>query len=320
MIEFIVHGSTLGLAWFFIVNVAVTLAVAVWAHRALRAGRRLSATRLFAARVLPGMASLFFVVAVFVPSYWRYEPRDFVEGFDITLTIFALVAVALFVAAARRALRAWFSAARRTRLWMQTARPLALAGAAMPAFQIDADAPMLALVGVVRPRLMITRGLLDALTDEEIAASVAHEAGHSRAWDNLKRLLMRASPDLLAFCSAARAIECRWASAAEYCADSAAASVGPAARCALASALVKVARLTPTVTPIAEPISTLVDGGEIVSRVERLLADSTQPIARQASMIAWSVVVLLAAASTINFISLLELVHSVTEVLVRSVP
>jgi hypothetical protein len=53
----------------------------------------------------------------------------------------------------------------------------------------------MALVGVLRPRLIVTRGLVAALTDEELAASIGHEVGHSRARDNLTRLLMRATPD-----------------------------------------------------------------------------------------------------------------------------
>jgi len=314
-----VHGATLGLAWFVIVNAAVTFAVAAWASRTLRRSRRRSATTWFVVRMLPGVGALLFVAAVFAPSYWRYEPRDLVEGFDVTLTGFAIVAAALLVAASVRAVRAWFSASRRTQLWMQTARPLALAGAPMPAFEIDTEAPMLALIGVLRPRLMVTRGLLDALTDEEIAASVAHEVGHSRAWDNLKRLLMRATPDLLSFCSAARALERRWASAAEHRADRAAAHDSAAARCALASALVKVARLTPTTTPIAEPISTLIDGGDIVSRVERLLADAV-PSVRRRSALGWTGLAVAAGVAAMAYAPALRLVHSFTEVLVHVLP
>src|SRR5206468_11663090 len=60
---------------------------------------------------------------------------------------------------------------------------------------IDVDAPLMALAGIWRPRLIVARGLVDALTPEELAASVAHEAGHQRSRDNLKRLVMRAVPD-----------------------------------------------------------------------------------------------------------------------------
>ncbi len=183
----------------------------------------------------------------------------------------------------------------------------------------------MALVGVLRPRLLVTHGLVAALTEEELAASVAHEIGHSRAHDNLKRLLMLASPDILGSTSASRAIERRWLSASEQSADRMAASESPAARCALASALVKVARLLP-VTPKAgrgdgwEPISTLVDGGEIVSRVERLLADSAPPARRRAPVIAWTGVMLIAVACATNYTPLLQLVHAATEALVHSLP
>src|SRR5262249_21743930 len=179
---------------------------------------------------------------------------------------------------------------------------------------------VIALSGVFRPRLLVTRGLVDALSSAELAASVAHEVGHRRALDNLKRLIMRASPDILIAFPAARVLEQRWASAAEHAADRMAGS-GAAARCALASALVKVARLTPAVPPIAEPISTLIAGGEIASRVQRLLDDRQVPNGRSATLPIWiagfaAVLVPLFLAYT----PLLRAVHEATEVLVRTLP
>ena len=188
MSDYLLHGSTLALAWFLLVNLSMSAALAACAgwmtSRRNGAG---SATFWFVARVWPAAAGLLFVGGLFVPSYWKYEPREFVEGFDVTTTALALGAAALFVAAGARGVRAWRNAARRTRLWMRTARPLVLPGARMRVFEIDADPPIMALVGVLRPRLLVTRGLVGALTDEELAASVAHEIGHSRARDNFKR-------------------------------------------------------------------------------------------------------------------------------------
>lgn len=320
MIEFFVHGGTLALAWFLLVNLAMSAAVAAVAGWMIRRRTRIdSAAAWFAVRVLPAATALLFVGVVFVPSYWKYEPRDFVEGFDVTLTALALGAAALLITAAVRGVSAWIGAVRRTRVWMQSARPLAIASTGIPVSEIDADTPLMALVGVLRPRLLVTRGLVAALTDEELGASIAHEVGHSRARDNLTRLLMRATPDLLTSTLVARAIERRWASAAEHRADRMAAHDGPVARCALASALVKVARLTPAVTPIAEPISTLIDGGEIASRVERLLADAT-PSARGRSALGWTALAVGAAATTVAYAPALRFVHSVTELLVQSLP
>jgi len=124
---------------------------------------------------------------------------------------------------------------------------------------------------------------------------------------------------LLTSTPAARAIERRWASAAEHRADWMAGHDGPVARCALASALVKVARLTPMVTPLAEPISTLIDGGEIASRVERLLADAVQS-ARRSAAFGWSALSLGVAVTAVVYAPALRLVHSVTELLVSSLP
>ena len=197
------------------------------------------------------------------------------EGFDLLLTLGAGITVAAVAAAAARGVSAWRSANRRTRAWMQTARPLALPGTSIPAFEIDVEKPVLALVGVLRPRMLVTRGLIAALTPEELSASVAHEIVHSRSWDNLKRLAMRSVPDILPRSAAMRALEERWVASSEHHADRVASEHDPHARCALASALVKVAKLTPHVPPLAEPISTLVGGGDIASRVRGLLDDRT---------------------------------------------
>ena len=317
MSEFTLHGATLAFAWYFGVNAAASLAIASIARRgAFR--RTASPSIAFGARMLPAAAAGAFVAALFVPSYWRFEPRDGVEGFDVTLSMLAIGGAAIVAAGLVRGADAWRRARRRMDVWMRSARPIALASAGIPAFEIDVDAPMLALAGVVRPRLLVTRGLRAALTPEELDASVAHELGHRRAFDNLKRLAMRAAPDLLALLPSAGAIERRWASAAEHSADLHAGH-GAARRCALASALVKVARLAPPATPAAEPISTLVGGGDIASRVQRLLGEpSSRPRVRRHKLAA--VAVAAAASVAFAYVPLLAGVHELTELLVRVLP
>jgi Zn-dependent protease with chaperone function len=271
-------------------------------------------------RLLPAAASFGFVAAIFIPSYWRYEPREFVEGFDATLATVALAAVVLCAAALIRGAVSWARAARRVHEWLKVAQPLALSDTAIPAYRLDVDLPMMALVGVLRPRLVITRGVLDVLTDEELRAGVAHEIGHWRAFDNVKRLAMHAAPDLLGALPAARVIERRWASAAEHLADGRASDAEDAAernraRCALASALVKVARLMPPRTPLADPISTLVDGGDIASRVHSLL-DDAPPLPPRSVDRRWPVLAAVAAA-VLAYVPLLHAVHVVTELIVQ---
>ncbi len=239
------------------------------------------------------------------------------EGFDLTLTTLAAIALAVVGSAVVRGAIAWRGAARRTADWMRASRPLALAGTSMPAFAVDTDAPLMALVGVIRPRLLITRPVLEALTDEELNAGVAHELSHWRAWDNLKRLAMRATPDILFATSAARSLERRWAAASEHAADRSAGDSGRE-RCALASALVKVARMTPSPSHATEPISALVDGGDITARVQRLLDDTCYgPEGRTSRRLALAIAV---TGLALGYAPLLRLVHAVTEILVNSLP
>ena len=241
--NFVLHGTTLALAWFLVVNLAAS-ALVVWIST--RRLRTTSPAFWFTVRILPAYAATLFVTAVFLPSYWRYEPRDTTEGFDLTLTACAMAAGGLLAGAGIRGLSAWCRAASRVNLWLQAARPLRVGHSTIAAFEVDSERPLMALAGVIRPRLIVTRGLMAALSEDELASCVAHELGHWHAWDNLKRLAMRASPDVLFGTSTAREIERRWASAAEHAADDMAGYHGAAARCALASALVKVAKLIPT--------------------------------------------------------------------------
>ena len=319
-LPFLLHGATLALAWFVLLNVATGVAVAiVSARQASAPGANTwyqSPAFCLALRLSPALVSTLFVVVVFLPSYWRYEPRDFVEGFDVSLTALAIAATAIIGSALVRGVTAWRRAARRTAEWMRTARPFALSGVSIRAFAIDTDAPIMALVGVLRPRLLITQPVLDALTDEELSATVAHELGHRRAFDNLKRLAMRAAPDLLSATRVARALERRWAVASEHAADQGVGD-GDRARCALAAALVKVARLTPPVTPMGEPISALVDGGDITSRVQRLL---DAPTARRGGTPRWLAPTIGVSTLILTYTPLLRTVHVVTEILVNSLP
>jgi Zn-dependent protease with chaperone function len=318
-LSYVAYGATLTLAWFALVNVGASLLVAVLAARLVRVRSVAQPSLWFALRLLPAVTAVAFVAIVFIPSYWRYEPREMVEGFDLSLTLCAAAGVAIAATALARGVIAGRRASARVERWMRGARKITAPNGALPTYEIDADQPLIALSGVFRQRLFVTRGLMNTLSPAELAASVAHEIGHRRAFDNLKRLMMRASPDVLVAFPVARALEQRWASAAEHAADRMAGS-GAAARCALASALVKVARLTPSIPPIAEPISTLIAGGEIASRVRRLLDDRQAPDSRCAVLSWTTALALVIVPVVLAYTPLLRAVHETTEILVRTLP
>jgi len=315
-LRYLLHGVAIALGWFGAVNVAIAAAAVIAARRAARRERSGSAAFWLGLRLLPAAASTVFVGVLFVPSYWTYEPRS-VEDLDVTLALLALATLSCICAAAVRGCAAWRRARQRTRAWLRLARPLDV-DSAIPVYEIPIHTPMMALVGVMRPRLIVTRGVVSALTIDELRAGVAHEIGHLRAWDNLKRLAMVAAPDVLAATRIAATIQARWASAAEHAADRAA-GCDSESRCALASALVKVAKLTPTATPIAEPISTLVGGGDIASRVQRLLDDDAPAPPTLSARRPWMSLAI-AAAFAIAYGPLLRLVHEATEVIVNTLP
>jgi hypothetical protein len=320
---FVVHGATVALVWLLATNALLSAIAAAIAPRLLRRRGAGSPALWLGLRLLPAIGSIAFVVAIVLPSYWQYEPREFVEGFDPALAALAVVAMAICAAAVVRGAFAWGWVSRRRRAWLRKSTPLALPGTAIRAYQLDVDTPMMALVGVRRPCLFVTRGVLDALTGDELVAAVAHEVAHWRAADNLKRLAMRSAPDLFTALPIARAVERRWASAAEHAADRRVADAVDAAdatavRYSLASALVKVAKLMPPMHPATVPISTLVDGGDVESRVHGLLADLA-PVDR-ARFSSRRRIALAAAAATavLAYSPLLQAVHLLTELIVRS--
>lgn len=314
--NFALHGLTLALVWFLAVNLTLSAFVALVS---MQSQQTHSAAYWFTLRILPGWTAMLFVAAVFAPSYWRFEPRDTVEHLDVTLVVSAVAAGGLLAAAAVRGWLAWYHAAARTCALIRAARPLPIADSTVRAFEVDAEPPLMALAGVLRPRLLVTRGLMNALSEEELSACVAHELAHARAWDNLKRLAMRVAPDALSGTAAARAIERRWASAAEHAADAAAGRHGITTRWALASALLKVARLIPEQRALTEPISTLVGGGEIASRVRRLLEDRTPAPASGRPGVRIALVGTLVTIGAV-YGPLLLIVHHATELLVHSLP
>lgn len=319
-VSYLAHGATLTFAWFVAINALLCVASALIASLMRRANSLQRSPRFWmAVRLLPAAIAGAFALALFVPSYWQFEPREAVEGFDLSLTIFALIGAVLVIAAIARGIAAWTAAARRVLVWMRHSQPLAIADGRIPAALVDAPQPMIALVGVFRPRLLVTRGLIDALTRSELEAVVAHEMGHYRAFDNLTRLLMRAAPDFLTYLPMAKNIEHRWAAAAEHSADRIGGPDATASRCALASALVKVARLTPPSVPLAEPISTLISGGDIASRVQTLLNDEERLAAANRWPLFAAATACLGVAS-VAYVPLLRSVHEITEVLVRSLP
>ena len=84
---------------------------------------------------------------------------------------------------------------------------------------VELAAPFSCTYGVLRPQVVISRGLLERVDDTELVAVLAHEAQHVRAHDPLKVVLARALRQGLFVLPALGALYDRYLTARELAAD-----------------------------------------------------------------------------------------------------
>lgn len=279
-LDFVARGFVQSLLALTVVSLAASLIVA-WAWRrqeTSEAHPAWLARRLFAMRIFPGAVALV-VALVGVPfSYWLWEPRgDYERVGPIALLLAAMGGIIVLSSLVRVARSFWQSRVVERRL-IEAAEE-SVPGLDVPAERIDSPFPIVALVGVLRPRLFVAATVLDSCTRQELQTVIAHEMAHARTLDNLRRLLLVAVPDPLAWLPIGRQMVRDWAAAAELAADEGAVDGDPQKRVHLAAALVKVARLAATTRPVPLPASALYRGEEIADRVRRLVGTPGTPAA-----------------------------------------
>jgi Zn-dependent protease with chaperone function len=103
---------------------------------------------------------------------------------------------------------------------------------------LDAGAPYALTYGALRPRILVTTGLLRTLSDAELAAVLTHEQEHLRSRDPLKNVLARAILARHFYLPALTGLRDRFTSGRELSADRAAIATHGVR--ALAGALLKV--------------------------------------------------------------------------------
>jgi beta-lactamase regulating signal transducer with metallopeptidase domain len=207
---------------------------------------------------------------------------------------------------------------RAVRGWMAAAAPISLPRSPLPAFVVDTEFPLVAVVGIVKPRLILARSVIERCSPEELDAILAHERAHLLRHDNARRALLQSLPDPLAWLPVSRRIDRAWHDATEEAADDAAAGTSESMRVHLASALVRVARMAPAGPRLLDlPASALFRGEPLERRIRRLLdrRRSPSPDRRRAPWwLAACAVVGLAAVADLN------LVHHLTELAITFLP
>ena len=296
--------AMVSLATYALLNVAVSAVVAfAWRLKVRASGAGVSPARraeqLVWLRALPVAAALMLTALVAIPAFSIFEPRGTTEEPGPLLIALALagllqLAAALWIATATAARTYTLS-----RRWLRTSVPLEVdPPAGVPAFVITTAAPIVALIGVFRPKLVAARTVVDACTTEELLAIVAHERGHLRARDNLKRWLMACAPDALRWTKVHQEITTAWHDAAEDAADDVATGAGSMARANLAALLLKVARLTPEASWPAAAVSPFVEKDGLRRRVGRLLTPpgAPRPASRMLAIASAAAVIVVATA------------------------
>ena len=259
----------LALACFILIYFACALTIALLAPLAIRSARKRSPSRAarlcLMLRLLPmGLATAATLVFC-VPSYLWFEPERFDEAVGFVCLSLAELCVLFCGALAKRAVQSLIRSIRFGRRCRQSARETRLACNHASALLIETSEPCLALTGIIRPRIVISRSVVSALSEEELAVVMSHENAHRSACDNLKRLCLFLAPG-------SKALERSWGNFAEYAADQRAVSGDMRRSLALASALVRVARLGGT-AHLTQAACFLAEPSDLSVRINRLLAE-----------------------------------------------
>jgi Zn-dependent protease with chaperone function len=264
----------LSLACFFLVNLVLGAMVEWGASRCVRLADRMkprtAARFLLTLRLFPGLGAVLAVAGICVPSYLWLEPRGATEDIGAACLVAALMGATICGISIVRTASALAASRRYIRACRKAGEQTLIAGE--PVWVVEGRARMIALAGMFRTQVLISRDAISALEPEEIASVLRHERWHASSRDNLKRLALMLAPDVLPFVRRGfSTIEHSWAKFAEWAADDYAAMGDPARSVSLASALVRVARI-PAGAATPAFLTPFMDG-DFSARVDRLLAD-----------------------------------------------
>jgi Zn-dependent protease with chaperone function len=262
-------------ASFFVLNVATGLLVRICCKSAIRFAEsrtpRAAARLLLALRLLPLALAGLFVAALCVPSYLWLEPAATAERVGVICVILGFLGAATCLISIARTAYSLFASLRHNRLCRLAGQEAHLPGESSPVVLVENEAPLLAMSGMFRPRLLISRGVLHALSAEELDAALRHEHAHRTSRDNAKRLLLLLAPDIFPFVRPLRALERTWSKFAEWAADDQAIAGDSNRAASLAAALVQVARMGSGPRLPFLSTSLLACDRDLSARVDRLL-------------------------------------------------
>jgi Zn-dependent protease with chaperone function len=311
---FALRGIAVSLTSFVLLYCLLSALVAiVWRPlKRLRVAQQSVAALLFGFRILPLLASAIITFTLVAPSFQRLEPRSMDEGMRAVPLALGVCALLLIAYGCVRVIAAEVSSTRVVNSWLEGAHPLSTDAGDTVTFRSRRETPPLTLVGVRKPRILVSECTVALLSPDELHIALKHELQHMKSRDNLKKLVFRCCP----FPGMAK-LESAWSLASELAADDAAVS-NQSDAVDLAAALVKLSRLIPVAAAPVCAVGFVTDS--LSRRVASLLAWDEASKARRVHIRTWFVVPLVIAASlfvTIAYGPVLVLTHEITEWLVR---
>jgi Zn-dependent protease with chaperone function len=314
---FALRGLAVSLAIFFLVySVLSLLVLGGWEAARRYFGRFIiscSANFLFFIRLLPILGAFTFTLAFTLPSFLILEPRSAQEAVGAAPTTLGICCLTLLFLGLARATLAQAKASQVLSDWLKGAHRVRTCSK-IPVFQTRKGTPLLTVAGVRAPRVLVSGAAMEVLQERELETALRHEVAHVRHLDNLKKLLMQFSPF-----PGMQPLENAWAQAAELEADDAAVS-SMADALDLASALIKLSRISSPESPLLAANLLPESRGSIRTRVERLFAwdriDHSQSTDRS-WFYATPVLLTAVVAAAVTYGAVIEHIHEVTEWLVR---
>lgn len=163
---------------------------------------------------------------------------------------------------------------------------------------LPTETPLCLLVGVVRPAVVVSEGLLARVPPADLAVMLHHERAHALRRDTALLLVARAATALVWRPSRARLLRALTLAAEQSCDEAAGRAVGDRLR--VAEVILRVERLLQTPTGLASVAASF--GGDVPARVEALLEPPRQPgtLARPIALVSLAALGLLAASDPLH--------------------
>jgi Zn-dependent protease with chaperone function len=214
---------------------------------------------IFIFRILPFLLGVVAAVGLVLPAYLEFEPSHTTEMPGLPLLICSWLGAIVIGVTLMRCWRILRTTWTMQNNWLRQAQRVSLYHDRIPVYRLESSKSLLAVTGILRPRIFMSKDVAGALNSAELEAALAHELSHVRTGDNLKQFILKVThpPRWLRFASG---LDSAWVSTSELAADEGAIT-GGASALDLSSALVKVGRLSLQARPPAElAASHLVDG------------------------------------------------------------